>query len=214
MDAVSADREPSRCHVHIVSLSPLFAQALACLAQAAGLAAQANPTQAQSGSPDVVLFDSDLSDDAAVERSSELRARYPQAPLLLLVREANPQVELYAAQVGAAGVLTRGVSRTELVDGLRAVAAGRPLPLSTRTRDFRPATHLTLRELAVLRLLAAGRRNADIADELGISANTVRTHVQNILNKLGASSRGAAVAMARQGGLLTASRSASSLCAL
>lgn len=205
MDVTVVERSCAPCQVHIVSCSPLFAQALACLAGSAGMDARANPVDCQSDPPDVLLVDSDMSDQAVIERSSALLARYPAARLVLLAKEANPQLDLLAARVGAVGVLTRSVGRAGLVDGIHAAAAGRA-PAVPRRRDPHPSVHLTEREVAVIRLLAVGRSNAEIADELSISPNTVRTHVQNILNKLGASSRLNAVALARQCGLLGHSR--------
>jgi DNA-binding NarL/FixJ family response regulator len=161
----------------------------------------------------VILIDSDMSDEALLARSADLQVQYPSAQMVLLVKEANQHAESLAARIGAVGVLTRGVGRSGLVNSLCAAAAGQALPKPTRLAEgIRAQENLTSRELAVLGLLAAGRTNGEIATELAISPNTVRTHVQNILSKLGARGRHNAVNLARRAGLLPRVPPPSRLC--
>ena len=203
----------SRCLVQIVSRSPLFAQALACLAGSGGIDARTEADDASCERPDVVLLDSDMPTENVIAQSAELQAQYPSARLVLLVKSAGPQFDALVPQVGAVGLLTRDVGRSGLVNGLRAAAAGRSIALSSRLPDPSFSVNaLTLRERSVLCLLGTGLSNGEIAAALDISPNTVRTHVQNILSKLGTNSRHNAVAMARQAGLISQALPSSSLC--
>jgi DNA-binding NarL/FixJ family response regulator len=199
----------SRCLVQIVSRSQLFAQALACLAGSGGIEARTEAADASGGHPDVVLLDSDMPAENVIAQSAQLQAQYPSARLVLLVKSAGPQFDALVPQVGAVGLLTRDVGRSGLVNA----AAGRSIALSTRLPDPSYSVNaLTMRERSVLRLLGTGLSNGEIAAALDISPNTVRTHVQNILSKLGTNSRHNAVTMARQAGLICEPLPSSSLC--
>ena len=124
-----------------------------------------------------------------------------------------------ALQAGASGFLLKDTPPTQLVDGIRAVAAGEALLAPTVTRrlieEFARTTRLTPppeleeltpRELEVLRLLARGRSNAEIADELVVGDTTVKTHVTRVLNKLNLRDRVQAVVLAYEVGLVTPGR--------
>lgn len=145
----------------------------------------------------------------ASDATSLRRSAGRDAPLLLLIEDGGG--ERLAAELGAVGSLGWRAPAAELVAALR--EAAREGRLSTaRARSRRPETGdeetlvmrwLTQREREVLQLLAVGRGTDEIAAELGILPNTVRTHVQNILGKVGVSSRLAAVSAARRAGLIS-----------
>jgi DNA-binding NarL/FixJ family response regulator len=123
-----------------------------------------------------------------------------------------------ALQAGASGFLLKDTPPGQLTDGIRAVAAGEALLAPTitrrlieefarlgRARRARPSQldELTARELEVLRLLARGLSNAEIAAELVVSDTTVKTHVAHVLGKLGLRDRVQAVVLAYESGLVT-----------
>ena len=126
-----------------------------------------------------------------------------------------------ALQAGASGFLLKDTPPAQLTDGIRAVAAGEALLAPTVTRRLieefarvAPARHarpaeldeLTPRELEVLRLLARGMSNAEIAAELVLSEATIKTHVAHVLSKLGVRDRVQAVVLAYESGLVTPAR--------
>ena len=122
------------------------------------------------------------------------------------MRTPSTQNDRLVRQTGAVGLLSRQTDLAALQTIIREVGAGRtPCGLEESSLEI-PTTaqlgSLTERERDILHLISAGLANNGIADKLGISANTVRTHVQNILAKLGVSNRLAASALARQAGLL------------
>jgi DNA-binding NarL/FixJ family response regulator len=106
-------------------------------------------------------------------------------------------------QIGVQGYLHKMASGAEIVAAVRAVAAGRTIVMSGAVGATAPSRSepLTARELQVLRLMAAGLRNADIARELFVSVKTVEHHVTNVLVKLQARSRTQAIVKAQQHGL-------------
>jgi DNA-binding NarL/FixJ family response regulator len=131
--------------------------------------------------------------------------------------EDDEELLLEALAAGVNGYVTRSASVSDLVDAVRAVHRGETaVPtrmlggllagVARRRRDHdkvdRLLDLLTPRELEVLRLLATGATNQGIADELGISAQTTKTHVQKVMKKLGVHSRLQAVVLATDGGLL------------
>lgn len=170
--------------------------------------------------PDVVLMDLRMPRMDGIAATRAILARGGPAPRVLVVTTFDDDALLYEAlRAGAAGFLLKNSPAEELVDALRAVAAGDGLLAPAVTRrvieEFarsRPATRatvpesfaqLTERELDVLRHIAAGRSNGEIADVLGISPATARTHVGRILAKLGLRDRVQAVVLAYETGFVT-----------
>ncbi len=163
--------------------------------------------------PDVVLLDLRLAGRSGLEACAELIAARPQIRVIVLTMSDN-QSDLYAAvRAGASGYLLKEASSAELVTAVRAVHAGQSLispamagkllsefaSLVRRDDDTHRSGHgprLTNRELEVLKLVARGLNNRDIANELFISENTVKNHVRNILEKLQLHSRMEAVVYA------------------
>ena len=133
------------------------------------------------------------------------------AHILLLAESADSQAVTLALRSGAGGYLLRDAPIAEIAAGVRAVAGGSvhvSPPLTERllqalVRDDASAEPLTERELEVLRLIAAGASNRDIADRLFISENTVKNHVRRILEKTGTRSRTGAVAHGVRQGLVS-----------
>jgi DNA-binding NarL/FixJ family response regulator len=164
--------------------------------------------------PDVVLMDVRM---PAVDgiRATELLLRGDDAPrVLVLTTFENDEYVYDALRAGAAGFLLKRVPPQEIVDAVRLVARGDSLLFPASIRRLaerygpaggpRPALpDLTAREAEVLSLVAAGRTNAEIAAELVLGHETVKTHVANLLAKLGARDRTQAVIAAYESGFVT-----------
>jgi two-component system, NarL family, response regulator LiaR len=162
--------------------------------------------------PDVVLMDlvmPKLGGVAAIER---LRERVPAARVLVLTSFLDDDKMLPAVRAGAAGYLLKDVAPAELVRAIRTVDGGEsqlhPTVAARVLRELADgapaadrAAQLTAREREVLVLLARGRANKAIAYELGVAEKTVKTHVGNILGKLGLSDRTQAALYAVREGL-------------
>jgi two-component system, NarL family, nitrate/nitrite response regulator NarL len=164
--------------------------------------------------PDICLIDHHFREDGdGIEAIGRLAAASARTKVLILSADGDSDAILQAMRAGAAGFVhkTRGVSvlrrtiervlRGEVV--VEAPAGGCVQPHLTRQRDaLRLAAYLTSREWQCLKLLVEGQDTAGIVAALGVSAATVRTHVQSLLNKLGVHSRLEAAAFAVQHGLL------------
>jgi DNA-binding NarL/FixJ family response regulator len=176
--------------------------------------------------PDVVIMDVRMPDMDGVEATGRLVGdRDPEAdgaddrPRVLVLTTFEDQDYLYRAlRAGASGFLLKRAKPEELVHGVRVVASGTSLVLPDLTRrliaDQQPATavrgaaalpQLTAREVDVLRLVAAGLSNAEIAARLFLSAETVKTHLSRVLVKVGARDRTQAVIAAYESGFVSPS---------
>jgi DNA-binding NarL/FixJ family response regulator len=159
---------------------------------------------------DVVLMDYVLPDGTGAEATREIKRRWPKAKVVLVTGLSDDETMLDAVAAGADGFLTKDRAGTDVVQAVRAAHAGEMLlprevayQLAQRVAAVRQSseTHvhvqeLTPRELEVLRALVGGRSSREICAELYISPNTLRTHVQNLLNKLRVHSKLEAVAVA------------------
>jgi DNA-binding NarL/FixJ family response regulator len=197
----------------------VFVEALAGLLQADGLevvdivgkVGDAVST-AMAKRPDVVLMDYELPDGDGVGATRAIKAVVPDTHVVLLTSNADEDVLVAAIEAGASGFVTKHKPAAEVTAAIRAAAGGemlvssdmlaRLLPRMNRAGDRKGAYDLTARELEVLDLLADGTPNHELATRMGISRNTVRNHVQNLLTKLGVHSRLEAVALATREGLL------------
>jgi DNA-binding NarL/FixJ family response regulator len=154
--------------------------------------------------PDVVLMDLEMPGLSGVEATRRITEIAPRTRVVVLTIDAEEQSVVDAIAAGACGYLLKGTSLQSLVAGIKAAVAGESLisgvvgaKLFKRLRadDRRTVAEqhlfdtLSNRELEILKLLANGRRNAEIAKELFISPHTVRNHVSNILAKLHISNR-------------------------
>jgi DNA-binding NarL/FixJ family response regulator len=170
--------------------------------------------------PDVVLMDIRMPELDGIAATREITARHPARVLVLTTYDLDEYV-YDALQAGASGFLLKDTPPTQLVDGIRAVAGGEALLAPTVTRRLieefarigpaqraRPAEldELTPREIEVLRLMARGMSNAEIAASLVLSDTTVKTHVTHVLGKLGLRDRVQAVVLAYESGLVTPGR--------
>jgi DNA-binding NarL/FixJ family response regulator len=152
--------------------------------------------------PDVLLLDVRLPDASGIEVARRARAVRPDTAIVILTGYDDVAYVRTLLQMGVRGYLRKTASGQDIVAAIRAVAAGHSVLGSDVVETTSPAgaEPLTDRELEVLRLLALGRRNAEVAADLGISIKTVEFHVGNILGKLRARSRTEALVIARQSG--------------
>jgi DNA-binding NarL/FixJ family response regulator len=160
--------------------------------------------------PDVVLLDLRLPGEEGVTGVRRLIAAFPDLRVIVFTAYDVEEYVFGAMQAGAKGYLLKGSPAAELVRAIRHVYGGGTYlsptigaKLATHAvRPRRETSLLTPRELAVLRLVAAGQSNRQIAESLGITERTVKFHVTAIFNKLGADNRAQAVALAGRRGLL------------
>jgi DNA-binding NarL/FixJ family response regulator len=167
--------------------------------------------------PDVVLMDIRMPELDGLAATRRITAEHPARVLVLTTYDLDEYV-YDALQAGASGFLLKDTPPGQLVDGIRAVASGEALLAPTVTRRLieefsriRPAREarpdaldeLTPRELEVLRQLARGMSNAEIAEALVLGDTTVKTHVTHVLSKLGLRDRVQAVVLAYECGLVT-----------
>ena len=169
--------------------------------------------------PDVILMDVRMPRRSGIEAAGLIRDQLPHAKILMLTI-SDEEADLYEAiKAGASGYLLKEIPIEEVADAIRSVWAGQsrisPSMASKLLSEFAaiskasderpqmPAPRLTDREMEVLRLVAQGLNNRDIAKELFISENTVKNHVRSIHEKLQVHSRMEAVVRARRDGLLT-----------
>ena len=153
--------------------------------------------------PDVLLLDLQLPDQSGVEVAQAVHRDYPEVGVLILTGHAEAGYIRALLQMGVRGYMHKMASGAEIVAAVRAVAAGRTIVMSGAVGASAAglSVPLTTRELQVLRLMAAGLRNADIARDLFVSVKTVEHHVTNLLVKLQAQSRIQAIVKAQQHGL-------------
>ena len=172
---------------------------------------------ARALTPDVVLMDIRMPEVDGVEATRRLVAD-PTSPRILMLTTFDQNEYVYdAMKAGASGFLLKDVRRDELVNAVRSVAAGDALLASSLTRRFiedfvrRPPpgaapvgalAELTDREAEVVRLVARGLSNAEIAERMVVSEATVKTHVARVLSKLGLRDRTQVVVMAYETGFV------------
>jgi len=155
--------------------------------------------------PDITLMDLRMPTMGGVEAITAIRKQFPGARIVVLTTYDGDEDIYRALQAGARGYLLKGMFTEELVDAIRAVHAGRthiPKEVADRLADRMGGPNLTAREMSVLELIVKGLSNKEIADQLGIYESTVKTHVNNILSKLGVSDRTQAATTALQRGLV------------
>jgi DNA-binding NarL/FixJ family response regulator len=164
--------------------------------------------------PDVVLMDLNLPDGSGIDATRELLALHPSIRVLVMTMSADDDAVVAAMRAGARGYVVKGVGRLDLLHAVRTVAAGGAVfspTVADRLGGFfsgmsaQPGREafpqLTEREREVLELLARGYDNRGIARELFLSDKTVRNHVSNVLARLEAPDRAAAILRARRAGM-------------
>ncbi len=155
--------------------------------------------------PDITLMDLRLPDMSGIDAMLAIRDGFPEARIIMLTTfEGDVEIQR-ALAAGARGYLLKSMPPAELVDGIRVVHAGKkrvPAAVAAQLAEHLSDEALTPRELDVLRHLAGGNRNRDIADLLSISEETVKAHLKHVMDKLGASDRTQAVAIALRRGII------------
>lgn len=155
--------------------------------------------------PDVTLMDLRMPGMNGVEATLAICQEFPQAKILILTTYDREEDIYRALQAGARGYMSKRVLGQQLVEAIKTVHAGGkyiPGEVARRLAEHVPGCDLTARELEVLRLLSKGLNNKEIGNLMGFTRFTAKFHVQNILQKLGASDRTEAVAAAVQRGIL------------
>lgn len=161
---------------------------------------------------DLVLMDVRMPQMDGLRCLAEVRKLKPQLPVLMLSAYDSPTYAARAVALGAAGLLNKTIARAELVAAINEVASGATVwsrdemrrvsgPLGDGEAELDLEVPLTKRELEVLKQLAFGLTNKEIAEALGISYETVKEHVQHVLRKLGVSDRTQAAVWAVRKGL-------------
>jgi len=155
--------------------------------------------------PDVALVDLRMPKLEGVQVVEQIRSSCPEAAIIILTTyDTDNDIEM-ALRAGAKAYLVKDVSPQDLIACVRAVHAGRTWvspTIAAKLVAHVTNVRLTTRELAVLRLLAAGKSNREIADALGISDGTVKIHVTHLFTKLEVTSRTEAIATAARRGLV------------
>lgn len=161
--------------------------------------------------PDVILMDMVLPVMDGAAATSVIRKRYPKVQVIALTSFKDKNIIKNALEAGAIGYLLKDVSAAELALAIRAAHAGRAtlsqdvaqVIVQTAGQPPEPGLDLTEREREVLALMVEGLNNTQIAGRLTVSPSTIKSHVSNILSKLGVSSRTEAVTLALRHGLVT-----------
>jgi DNA-binding NarL/FixJ family response regulator len=163
----------------------------------------------ESAAPEVVLMDYHLPDGDGSQATKDVLARFPNTKILMLSGSDDEEIVSRAMEAGCLGFLEKTRPAVDIVTSIRAVSRGELAlraddlaGLIERIRDGGIGDGLTARELEVLHHLAKGESSEDIAAKLFVSVHTIRNHVQNILMKLNAHSKLAAVAAATRLGIL------------
>ncbi len=161
--------------------------------------------QYRSVRPDVTLMDLRLGNMSGLDAIRAIRSEFPNAKVVVLSSYEGDADVREAMDAGAQGYVAKGMVREELLDVIRAVYAGKrriPAALAQTLAEHFSDDELSPRELEVLQLVSAGKRNKEIAAELSVAEDTVKMHVRNLLSKLGASDRTEAVTIALRRGIL------------
>jgi DNA-binding NarL/FixJ family response regulator len=155
--------------------------------------------------PDVTLMDLQMPSLNGIEAIIGIRSEFPNARIIVLTTYAGDVQVVRALKAGARGYVLKGHVPRELLDTIRAVHAGQkriPPEVAAEVADHAVDDELSSREIDVLRLIAAGNANKQIACLLGIAEETVKSHITKILAKLGANDRTHAVTTALKRGII------------
>jgi len=155
--------------------------------------------------PDVTLMDLQMPEMGGIDALSAIRGEFPEARIIVLTTYTGDIQVMRAMKAGARAYLLKGLLRKELVETIRAVHAGqrRMAPeIAAEIAEHATDDALTAREVDVLRLIAGGNANKEIAAQLAITEETVKGYVKNILAKLGAKDRTHAVTIGLKRGVI------------
>lgn len=155
--------------------------------------------------PDVTLMDLRLPDLSGIDTMIAIRTEFPEARVVMLTTfEGDVEIQR-ALEAGARGYLLKNMPPSELVQAIRQVHAGKkriPPEIAAHLIEHLSDESLTPREIDVLKHVASGNRNRDIAELLSISEETVKVHVKHIMDKLGAKDRTQAISIAVRRGII------------
>jgi DNA-binding NarL/FixJ family response regulator len=219
-ERASGGTDGARIRVLIVDDHRLVAEGLASVfsqtedISVAGIAGTAGEAieMARLHEPDVVLMDYGLPDGNGAETAAHLRKERPETMVVMVTSFVDDAILLAAIEAGCCGYITKDRSSDEVVAAVRAASQGEalisPSMLGRLLPKLRPGGRkvdvqdLSARELEILRLMADGLQNKQIASKAHVSINTIRNHVQSIFQKLDAHSKLEAVATAVKRGLI------------
>ncbi len=165
---------------------------------------------AEPDAPDVLLIDLRMPGIDGLEATRRLREDHPEVNVVILTAHDDPRWMSDAVEAGAKAYVLKSADADEMLETIRMVASGHVVfdsvawrAVAERRRGAdEPPPKLSKREYEVLVLLADGRGNAEIAEELGVSLETVKTHVERLYKRLGVGSRTDAVAKALRAGII------------
>jgi DNA-binding NarL/FixJ family response regulator len=155
--------------------------------------------------PDIALMDIRLPDMSGIDAMIAIRNEFPDARVIMLTTSEGDVEIQRALEAGARGYMLKSMPPKDLVDAVRQVHAGKkriPPAIAAHLADHYADETITAREVEVLEHIAGGNRNRDIAEKLFISEETVKVHIKHIMEKLGASDRTQAVAIALRRGII------------
>jgi DNA-binding NarL/FixJ family response regulator len=155
--------------------------------------------------PDVTLMDLRLPDMSGIDAMIAIRSEFPEARIIILTTFAGDVEIQRALEAGARAYVLKSMPPKELVEVIRHVHAGKkrvPPEIAAHLAEHYSDEALTGREIEVLRQIAGGNRNRDIAEKLFITEETVKVHIKHIMEKLGASDRTQAVAIGVRRGFI------------
>ncbi len=155
--------------------------------------------------PDITLMDLQMPDMNGIDAIIAIRGEFPEARIIVLSTYSGDVQVLRALKAGARAYLLKGNVNKELLATIRAVHAGQkriPAEVASALAEHTGESELSEREMEVLRLIAAGNANKEIAAQLQLAEDTVKRHVTNILSKLAANDRTHAVTIALKRGII------------
>ena len=155
--------------------------------------------------PDITLMDLQMPDISGIEAIIAIRSEFPNARIVVLTTYSGDVHVVRALKAGARGYMLKGDVHTDLLETIRAVHSGRkriPPEVAAELAGHTGEDQLTARELEILKRIGKGNANKEIAAQLSIAEDTVKSHVGNILEKLGANDRTHAVTIGLKRGII------------
>jgi len=155
--------------------------------------------------PDVTLMDLRLPDMSGIDALMAIRSEFPEARIIMLTTFAGDVEIQRSLEAGARAYVLKSMPPRELVEVIRQVHSGKkriPADIAAHLAEHYSDEALTQREIEVLKQIADGNRNRDIADKLFITEETVKVHIKHLMEKLGASDRTQAVAIGVRRGII------------
>lgn len=155
--------------------------------------------------PDVTLMDLQMPEMTGIDAISAIRGEFPEARIIVLTTHSGDVQVSRAIKAGARGYLLKGLLRKELLETIRAVHSGQKRlssQIAVEIAEHATDELLTPREVDVLRLVAKGKANKEIGAQLSLTEETVKSHIRNILGKLGANDRTHAVTIGLKRGII------------